>query len=1005
MTDPFMVGKTPQSVPDTLSSRMAGGLHLIFFLSGAAVLIYQLVWLRILELVFGVTVYAVGTVLAAFMAGMALGSLIFGQIADRMRRPLLLLVLFETGLMLYALAFPSWLRLIMTLLTDIMPDPATPFFGRNIFRFGLGFCLLLPPAALAGGGLPVVGKTLIRSRSRLGGQVGGLYAACNAGAFLGCVLTGFFLVRMLGARGATLVGAALNGVNLVLLVFWILRKHPAISPQETVAAVPYDGGDHAAGTRRGIPAWIGVILAALVFEGFCAAAYELVWMRMLNHFSADKSLALTGTVFAAFLFGLSAGSLAVRRWIDRTGRPLAVLGVIEMAIGLAGLAVPFVLRHLGGRFMQLRAGYSENWWNTIGAEYAVFFLILAAPATLMGMTFPIFGRLLCDSIPHLGGRLGRLGFLDTAGSILGAFAAGFFLIPAFGLIRTGTATAVISLAVGAALILIQPDLRPKTRTAFLIAFFLAGTGLACVLPVSSAMTGWQGRRPEDRVVFHAEGPSATVTVFETLEGERRMAINGSISAFGESDLEIDKMRGLVPALLHPGPKTALAVGLGMGVAARSLLTPGLTRLDCVELSETVALASDSCYGGVNGRVMRDPRFHLIVEDGRNFLLLTPDTYDVISSNSIHARLSGFLYTREFYALCRSRLNPGGVVCQWLTTNWLTEEEFKRLVAAFLVEFPHTRLWASGVSNLILVGSETPLKVDVARLEFLFRHPEVTPLLTDPLLMDPLDELPRFLSRFVCAEDALRDYVRGTPPETDDRTAAEFSRVVKPACNPAIIGALAAMKTDIGPWLIVEDGADRDGFRRDILASAAAEKACMEGILAFNYLDDRERGAGLLNEAVKRDSLSFRYRDLLSSFYRFDGRPDDAIGTLLPLMSVRPGDIRLLRRLGMLYLENGETDRAVQMLTFPADRGDVLSLYFLGLAWMQAGRPDRALDRMSRVVSHRPEFLDARMQLGLLLTVFGRYGEAAVHLQYCRDRGYGTEEIRRIAAQFPELRIR
>ncbi|NQT27049.1 fused MFS/spermidine synthase [candidate division KSB1 bacterium] len=967
----------------------SGILHLVFFLSGMAGLIYQLVWLRMLGLVFGVTVFAVSTVLTAFMAGIALGSLVWGRIADRIQRPILLLLFFEIVLALYALAFPKMLALLMTSAHHLASPEATSLAFRSMIRFILSFALLLIPASIIGGGLPVVGKVLIRSSKRIGTQISGLYAVYHAGAFLGCFLAGFFLIRMLGMQGTVTLGIALNVFNGFLLFSFVLKKSfkSSISASDTGLE---ETEFHPPANLPKHRIWIAVLLTALILEGFCATAYEVTWMRMLGHFSADKSLVMTSTLFCAFLFGLFAGSLLVKRWIDRSRRLILLLGWIEAMIGLSALLIAPLLLRVGTQFMTLRMHYPESWWATLGREYGIFFSLLLIPVILMGMTFPIFSRLLCDSIQHLGRRLGGLGFLDTAGSILGAFIAGFLFIPKIGMFRSSEMIALISVGVGVVLILMDSQSRHSIRIAMVLAILLGVGSLQQFNKRQSDWPVWQGKKTEDHLVFHAEGPAAIVSAFDILDGERRLAINGSLSAFGESDLVIDKMRGLIPTLLHPKPRKALTVGLGMGVAARSLLLPEIERLDCVELSKTVSLASDSCYHGVNDRIAHNSRFNLIFEDGRNYLQYTDSTYDVISSNSIHARFSPFLYTKEFYALCANRLNPGGILCQWLTTNWMTESEFKGLISAFVSVFPHAQLYSSGISNLILVGSGKTITVDYDRWQSAFSHPDMQHLVADSLLLDPLD-VDHLIARFICGDDALHLYSDGTSPESDDRTSTEFSRVVKPVVNPAIVQSFIQLKVRSAPLLKKVDNL------------YLAELAYLAGDLAFNYLGQREAGIESLHEAVQRDPDSFRYRDALSSYLRIAGRIPEAIEVLLPL-TTRRSDARLYRYLGMLYLESGQIDQAEQALRSPAEQGDILSQYFLGLTLMQKSRAQDALEWIQILLSVRPEFLDARFQLGLVHLMLGQSGEASEAFQSCLDQDYRVEEILQIVEQVPELKL-
>ncbi|MCD6415939.1 MAG: fused MFS/spermidine synthase [Planctomycetes bacterium] len=768
----------------------------LFFLSGASALIYQLVWVRMFSLVFGVTVFAVSTVLSAFMAGLALGSLYFGRLVDRRGNPVRLFGFLQLGIGLFGLSFPYLLEGVNHLHVQIQQHAAMGFYGANLLRFALSFLLLLIPTTLMGGTLPVLSKFFVSRLKRLGWDIGHLYSVNNLGAVIGVFLAAFFLLRAIGITATINLAAAIN-----LAVGCVALLTSGALPGSKATAVqrddPIQAGAVQIAPEDGAPRYpravLYLVLWAFAIEGFAALSYEVIWSRILLVASAYKTVYCFAVIVITFIFGLSLGSFIVANFIDRKKDLLAILGFVEIAIGLFGILALRAFAIVPVAQEELYRLRVTSWRSSIFGESFIFFLVMLIPTTLMGMTFPIVGKICATNLRKLGRRIGQIGFLDTVGSIFGAFVAGFILIPFIGVLHAAIATAILNLALGAALVFFHPFMarKAKLETALLLACI--GVGACLAVPASDDLRHWQSRRSDDRLLYYKQGATATVAVAQRRNGMKCLAINGGVTAFTDfADLRVHKMLAYLPLLLHRNPHNSLVIGLGMGVTAQSLIQPEIDQVECVEISPEVVEACGKCFSDVNKNVLMEPKLRVLVEDGRYRLQVTDKKYDIITTNAVHARLSPNLYTEDFYELCKARLTENGVMCQWLPTNWISQDEYWMLVKAFMHSFPHTSLWLVNVYHTILIGSPKKLEIDFGDLTRRLQEQKCKSDLKEVALQDAC----ALLGQYVGDEDALNDYVRQAPLNSDDHPYVEFSTVLGFGPNKSVIESVLKMKVSV-----------------------------------------------------------------------------------------------------------------------------------------------------------------------------------------------------------------
>jgi spermidine synthase len=752
--------------PVSFSSPAAllAALAALFFLSGASALIYQVLWLRLLGLVFGVTVYAASTVWAAFMGGLAIGSVLGGRLADRVRRPVLWLGAAEALIGATALATPFALDVLEQLYAALPGRVSGSFATLTLVRLALSSAVLLVPAALMGATLPLIVKSSLAGAGGLGHRVGVLYAANTAGAIAGTLMAGLLLIPRVGIWRSFLIAAALNGV--VALSAVLLGRRLGAAPVGTgvVEGVVEEQ------VTADAPDWRQMlVLAVFAISGFVSLAIEVVWFRVLTLFLRPTVYGYAW-MLAAVLAGIALGSYAAVPFLRRRPRRdwLLALGCLEGLVAVAAVlsfaplpAIPAITAAAGPAVSRITGDYL--------AYQAVTSAVVVLPAMLLfGAAFPIGLHVWAARDRAAGGavatRVGLFYSLNVGGAILGSLAAGFLLLPRFGSRGTLVLLAGVTLASALALLAAARTAAWKRLTAALAvsAAFAAG-----VFAIPDPFAAYLAQRyPEQSIVWAREAVQATVSVHVDRRGNYSLNVSGNHQAStGGAMPWIHQRIGAVPMALHPEPRRALVIGLGGGATAGAVSQYPGTQVDVVELSEEVAQAAHRFFRGINNDVLRRPNVRLRVDDGRNYLLTTTRRYDVVTADvilPIHAG-AGNLYSEEYFRLVRGALEPGGLVLQWVSG---TEAEYKLIMRTFLRVFPNTTLWGDGS---LMLGSVEPLRLRRADFERKLQSP-AGPSIVATLGVKSFDKL---LEQYVAGPDELRRYVGDGPVLTDDRPLVEY----------------------------------------------------------------------------------------------------------------------------------------------------------------------------------------------------------------------------------------
>jgi spermidine synthase len=676
-------------------------LSLLFFLSGACALIYQVMWLRLLALVFGVTVYAASTVLASFMGGLAIGSYAAGRVAGRLRHPLRTFGFVEIGIGLSALATPILLEAVKSLWVALSPSLPTSLVFITAARFAAAVIVLIVPTTLMGATLPLVLRSALVSDQALGRRIGLLYAVNTAGAIVGSLTAGFYFVAEIGVSRSFQIAALLNvgiGATAIAASRWLAA--PVERTAAAAAAAPADTHSPDAltdGQRR-------AVLVTFLLSGVMSLALEIVWFRMLATMLRPTAYAFT-IMLASVLAGIAAGSALATPLLARRGGWLPILTVVQLALGLTAVLSfnALAVYHPVDDFLvpRLAALGLEPYFGPILIASAMAML----PTTLLlGFAFPVGLSLWAGHVEGASRRIGVFYSLNVIGAIAGSVLGGFVLLPLLG--SRSSLIAASALAVVSSVYLAATQYR--TRPNF--AGFMAIVG-----PVAFAMTALNAIDPfvvamadhsRDRVLWREEGVQTTVEIHEQRGSRtsRVMYLDGMHQASDFPQMAFVHHRiGAMPVMLHPNPSDALVVGLGGGATAGAVARfPGMS-VDVVELSRAV-VGGAAFFNHINFDLLQRPEVTLRVDDGRNYLLTTRKKYDVITADIILPRHAGAgaLYSREYFQLVRNALNDDGLVLQW--NGGESDTTYRLILRTFLSVFPETTLWADGT---LMVGSLKP----------------------------------------------------------------------------------------------------------------------------------------------------------------------------------------------------------------------------------------------------------------------------------------------------------
>jgi spermidine synthase len=1003
----------------------------LYTLSGAAGLVYEVTWTRLLALQMGHTVAAASTVLAAFMGGLAVGARAAGA-QSRFMSPgtstagrLRVYAALEVAVAAAALLLPLALGALVPILGRAYADGGAPVQFAAA-RVAISLLLVGIPAAAMGATFPVAVGVMSRSSS----DAGLLYAANTAGAAAGAIAAGFWLIPWLGLRGTTWVGVALNMLAASGAVF-LAAQLATENTKNTETQTSHIGTEKAAKKARGggsssvsgrpaiRSAAPGLAAAAAAVSGFAALVYEVAWTRLLAMVIGPTTYAFA-TMAAAFITGIAIGS-ALGAGIGRRGRTwLSLESWLAASLMAGGLAATFAAWYAATRMplsVAVQVVDPTIDFSGIVRQQALAVGLLLLPMTLtLGVSFSLALALAGGGAASIAQGAARVYAANTAGAIAGALSAGFLLIPALGLRDTIRAAALVTAFAGA-FVLAAAIRAARTRTR-------SRTILELVVPLAASLVAILATPPWDRTLlasgaykyapylagtdldavlragtldYYKEGPSGTVSVRD-LAGTRSLAIDGKVDASNAGDMLTQRLLGLLPGLIHGHAEDIAVIGLGSGVTAGSVRAPGTVRhTDVVEISPEVVEAS-RFFDAENGDALSQPGVRLIVGDGRSHLLLTTRRYDVIISEPSNPWMAGVasLFTREFFEAAKSRLKPDGLICQWAHTYDIHGDDLKSIVRTFATVFPQGSMWLVGGGDLLLIGAKSgEILPRLAAVADAAARPPVDALLADvgvarhtaPFVL---------LSLFAGGPGDLERFGGTARIQTDDRTALEYSapRGIFGRTKEDNAVTIRALAQDKPPAVRrafeqADDAAWTSRGTMDLRAQAftTAYEAFHQAVAlnsrnaaALSGLSDSAGGANRLNE--ERDWLTAiaaheprnaAVRIELSRILSVLGDVPGGVREASEALQLTPDDPRSAEQLASVLADAADARRltplAGQIVSRFPERAD--SWYYEATALYLSGRTDDAIVAARRVVDAHPEHARAQSLLGAACAAAGR----------------------------------
>ena len=750
------------------------GVVACFLLSGFAALLYQTAWMRQFSLVFGTSELAVATVLAAYMGGLALGAAVAGRYVDRLTRPILIYAILEAGIALSALAVPLLLAAAGLLYAAILGDYASPpdaaLIGQPVFYLVVAFLVLALPTGFMGATLPLLTRHVVRNDAEVGPRVALLYAVNTLGAVLGTVVAAFVLLPKLGLSGTVWIGVGVNG--LVFAIAALLSKHVSIhhvSHEDTASVTTtgffrscvsplFDFGSDAS-TRlmrvfRSQPAWI---LPLMLLSGAIAFTYEVLWSRMLAHVIGGSIYAFA-TMLAAFLAGIALGGGLIGKFAIRRETAAMTFALSQVAIAALSIAV----------FAWMGPLIPADLTTTRVVIYAMLVML---PATVfIGATFPLAVRVLVADERDAGVNTARIYSWNTLGAIVGAIAAGFYLIPDLGFEGTIKLAVLINLGLALWAASFIAPWKPAFASAIAAGFLVIFFGYSPNRPqaVISNAGYLLAELTDTREIFYAVGRSATV-MLEEHGGYYFVRTNGlpeaSIAAKGSPPVkDPEKWLTALAVTARPETEDLLVIGFGGGVALEGI-PASVQQVDVVELEPEVINANRALAGMRNVDPLVDPRLNVVINDARNALRLSSKRYDVIVSQPSHPWTAGasHLFTREFVAEAKNHLQSEGVFVQWMNSEFVDAPLLRTLAATLRAEFDYVRLYQPVPQMLMFHASDGPLDTEMS----LARTGQ--PLVQDIMHFSRLgiNSVEDLIAALVMDEQGVDEFSRDAPISTDD----------------------------------------------------------------------------------------------------------------------------------------------------------------------------------------------------------------------------------------------
>lgn len=762
----------------------------LLFASGFCALVYQIGWLREFRLIFGASTAASAAVLAIFIGGLGFGGWLLGRRADSHTRPLAFYAQLEGIVALSAAASPILLALVRQLYVVAGGTPRLGLVVGTLVRLILSALVLAIPTIAMGGTLPAAARAITGSGDQRRRQLAMLYGCNTLGAVTGCLVATFLALELFGTRSTLWLAAALN-----LIVALTAR-----TVDRTLAGPPEGGPHREESVEAAAP--VGFVLTASGIVGFAFFLMEMVWYRMLGPLLGG-SVFTFGLILGIALAGIGLGGLIYG--LFGADRPATIRGFAVTCL-LEAVAIAFAFA-LGDRIAMLATVLTE--FRTIGflahlTGWTAVTTILVFPAALVaGYQFPLLVALLGRGRERLGRQLGLTYATNTIGAIIGSLAGGFGILPWLSAPGTWRLVSGMLVVLGVVAILIRLKREtpateregfsrairwlPQAALAALAVWLLTATGPTAAwrhmpigagrVPVATFTSPnlWEqwNRARRRAIVWEGDGIESSVALAHDADGYA-FIVNGKPDGSAIADAGTQVMLGMIGPILNPAAKRTLVIGLGTGSSAGWIAAiPTMEHVDVVELEPLIVDIAKACVA-VNHDVLNNPKIRLTIGDAREWLLLTPERYDVIASEPSNPFRAGVasLFTRDYYQAADARLTPDGLFLQWVQAYEVDARTIQTIYATMASVFPHVETWQTSSGDIVLVGARHAIPYSMQTIATTIRQePFATALRATWHTTNPIG----FFSHYVGGA-ALTRAIAETPGvelNEDDRNVVEF----------------------------------------------------------------------------------------------------------------------------------------------------------------------------------------------------------------------------------------
>ncbi len=959
------------------SLRAVIALGIATLISGAAGLSYEIVWTRMLVVPLGNSADAIALVLCSFMLGMALGARLLGGLADRISSPLKIYVVAEVALGVYAVVMPFVI-------------PALSGSGAPaVVRLVVAAVLVAIPACLMGASVPVLVRALAVFSEDVKNRVGLFYGINTVGGTAGAAFAGFVAVPSLGLIETSFLAAGAS-IVAALIVAAVSRLSGGVANRKAPLKPGADSGNPARKTA------VAALIAAGV-GGFVMLASEVVWARILTFVFGHDTYAFA-ILLVVVLAGLGLGGLLHRLLSKRDPVKVASWMLVLLVVSLfVSYSVATTLVVSLGRDPFHLAGWSgltTSLWTEFYREILFTPILVLLPAIFAGASLPAACVLYAGPASSSGRRIGTAIMVNGIFAATGSIVTWFTIIPTIGIQNTFAFLGVVAAAGVIPLFLIEEGMRRRVvKTALLALFVVTSVGLSAGSNMPRKMLLEAVGKKHQEIIYYDEGRTGTVSVTKnSINGERQLFINAvnEVTTRLVHDQSF-KLLGHLGPLLHPKPEKGLMICLGAGLSAGAALRHPLQSLDVVELSSSMEQAARE-FTDINNNVLDDPRFHLHIGDGRQFLLRSDERYDVMMVDSTHPKSvdSWILYTLEFYELMRDHLEEDGIAVQWLPLHGLSEREFKIIVRTFMEVFPHTTLWVNvgfetygQVAYVKLVGTDKPLVIDYLELSRRLKEPRIRKDL-EPYGMTSPEEI---LDCFLASPSVATGWTKGMPVQTDNQpflpyiTEHSEGRRMEPAL-------LLAVRSGVAPYLFrmgdrepdvvakLETAFEAQGFLLSGMLDRARE-ACPGGEKIALFGERLDRGRPYYLALVERYGDDPEKLFEIGNYLGNLGFREDAGKLYDRALKLDPQDGRTIINRALVHLDLGDIDRAVKSLMGLVARepDNALARYNLGTAILSSRDAASAIPHLVKALEIDPDLHGASLSLAEAYRNMGRLKKA------------------------------